>query len=387
MDQRCRVPYEGQVSAAATPSSPREPTAQPTASRSAPEATAPATPHWAARVEDAVHSVVVRVLRRRGWQPRVLPYTGYGTGGWARILGRVLLCPPGTGERELSSARGWRRFLSAAVSGVEVDVVMGGRRAAVTSERGGYIDAVLDCDLPPGPAQAVLSAGTTTTHAPVFVIGQQPGLGLVSDIDDTVMVTTIPRPLLAFWNTFVRHESSRRPVPGMAELYQQIVTEHPGGLVVYLSTGAWNVAPALAAFLARHGFPPGPLLMTDWGPTPHGWFRSGREHKRSQLRRLMTELPHLHWLLIGDDGQLDPQLYREAAAAAPGRVRAVAIRQLTPSQQVLAHGTPEPLPEGDTRPHSPSAEVPEVRAPDGGGLLSALRLAGALKAAPDAEPG
>jgi phosphatidate phosphatase APP1 len=342
--------------------------------------------YWAARVEDAVHAVVVRVLRWRGWQPRVLPYTGYGTAGWARVLGRVLLCPPGTGQRELESSRGWRRFLSAAVGGIEVEVAIGGCHATVTSERGGYIDAVLASDLAPGRATALLSAGPTTSRAPLFVIGPQAALGVVSDIDDTVMVTAIPRPMLAFWNTFVRHESSRKPVPGMVRLYRQITDQHPDSLVVYLSTGAWNVAPALAAFLATHGYPAGPLLMTDWGPTPHAWFRSGLEHKRTQLRRLMAELPQVSWLLIGDDGQHDPQLYQEAAAAAPGRVRAVAIRQLTPSQQVLAHGTPEPLPQGGSRPVSSSTGVPEVRAPHGDGLLSALDRAGALRQARGLSP-
>lgn len=152
--------------------------------------------------------------------------------------------------------------------------------------------------------------------------------------------------------------------------------------MVYLSTGPWNVAAALDAFLARHGFPPGPLLLTDWGPTPEGWFRSGREHKRSQLRRLLDELPQLQWLLVGDDGQHDPELYAEAAAAAPGRVQAVAIRQLTATEQVLTHGTPDPLSELPWMPKAPAPNAPEVRAPDGFGLLAALRTRGLLDSTP-----
>ena len=356
---------------------------------SPPRPSAPASPdgvlHRAARVDDAAHAALARLLRRRGWTPRVLPYAGYGTDGWVRVLGRVLLCPPGARERELrdlAAGRGWRRFLSAPVAGVDVEVTVAGRTAHVTSTRGGYLDHVLDADLPAGPTTATLTVTADGTgpdaRAPLFVVGPQPGLGLVSDIDDTVLVTAIPRPMHAFWNTFLRHETSRRPVPGMAALYQDLRRHDPGCFVVYLSTGAWNVAPALASFLARYGYPPGPLLLTDWGPTPQGWFRSGREHKRTQLRRLMTELPQLRWLLIGDDGQHDPQLYREAADAAPTQVRAVLIRQLTATQQVLAHGTPTPLPDQQPDARSPSDRVPELRAPDGAGLLAALRTSGVL---------
>ncbi len=105
------------------------------------------------------------------------------------------------------------------------------------------------------------------------------------------MVTALPRPLLAAWNTFVLDEHARMAVPGMAVLYERLVTANPGAPVFYLSTGAWNVAPTLSRFLSRHLYPAGPLLLTDWGPTPDRWFRSGQEHKRSTLRRLAAEFP------------------------------------------------------------------------------------------------
>ena len=142
-------------------------------------------------------------------------------------------------------------------------------------------------------------------------------LGLVSDIDDTVMVTSLPRPLIAAWNSFVLRESARRVVPGMAGLYRRILHAHPDAVVLYLSTGAWNVASALRRFLTSNGYPEGPLLLTDWGPTNTGWFRSGQEHKRVALRRLAGEFPDVRWLLVGDDGQHDPQIYAEFAAEYP----------------------------------------------------------------------
>ena len=56
----------------------------------------------------------------------------------------------------------------------------------------------------------------------VRVVGADERVGVVSDIDDTVMITALPRPLRAFWNTFVQHESSRRPVPGMSRLFEHL---------------------------------------------------------------------------------------------------------------------------------------------------------------------
>ncbi|GEN78925.1 hypothetical protein AFE02nite_06590 [Actinotalea fermentans] len=325
----------------------------------------------AARLEDRAYAVVGRWLARRGWEPRVEAYTGYAGDGWARIMARTVLAPPGTrpaevAEKDAGSAgravRGWRSFLTAAVPHAVVGVEVGGQVHEVRADRGGYVDAMLGAALEPGWRQARLSLGGSTSVAPVLVVPPGPGTALVSDVDDTAMVTALPRPLLAAWNSFVLHEHARRPVPGMAGLYRRWLAANPGAPTFYLSTGAWNVAPALRRFLERHGYPAGPLLLTDWGPTNTGWFRSGREHKLRSLQRLLAEFPETTWVLVGDDGQHDPQIYAEIAAEHPGRVRVVAIRQLSPAEQVLAHGSPVPTRDGEP---SPEAAVPSAAAAHG----------------------
>ena len=358
----------------------------------------PSAIHRAARVEDAVRGALNRRLLGRGWRPQVVPYAGYGSREWVRLLGRVLITPPGS-RRLDPTVRGWRRFVSAPAAGVPVEVEIAGERHQVESGRDGYLDLVLPAALPAGRGEALLSiAGGPPVRAPLYVVDAGSGTGIVSDIDDTVMITALPRPMVAFWNTFVRREASRRPVPGMPLLYHALLDVHPGALVVYLSTGPWNIAPALERFLATHGYPPGPLLLTDWGPTAEAWFRSGQQHKRTELRRLLGELPGLTWLLVGDDGQHDPDLYAGAAEEFPGRVGAIVLRQLSPLEQVLTHGTPDPPeisdPSGQPDPEKSKAtqppgardlsseRPPEIRAPDGVQLLAELRRRGLLPAAP-----
>jgi phosphatidate phosphatase APP1 len=81
-------------------------------------------------------------------------------------------------------------------------------------------------------------------------------------------------------------------------------------------------------------------------------------------------------MLIGDDGQHDPDLYAEVVAATPERVRAVLIRQLTAVEQVLTHGTTEPPTERRGATERPAHQ--DLRAPDGAGLLAALQANGLL---------
>ena len=302
--------------------------------------------HLAMRAEDAVQRLVGGGLRRAGWVPRVVAHVGYGLeGSWVRVLARVVLVPEGSlAARHPEDARGWRRFATQSAAGVPVTIEVGGVGTRVESDREGYVDVRLPADLAPGWATARLTTEDPedpVTTAQLRVVAASARHGLVSDVDDTVMVTMLPRPLVAFRNAFVSREVDRLPVPGMAGLYRDLLAERPDTFVVYLSTGAWNVAGAIGRFLERHGYPTGPALLTDWGPTPRGWFRSGRQHKTTELRRLMEDFPQLRWTLVGDDGQHDPAIYADCAAEHPGRVEAVLIRRLSLGEQVARYGNLE----------------------------------------------
>ncbi|WP_017177572.1 App1 family protein [Actinomyces timonensis] len=358
-------------------------------------------------VEDQFHRDVIPTLKRRGWRPRVVAYDGYGSsatapggGDMARVLARMVLRPadaptegplfrslpekrPASAAEVLDNARisladaqrGWRLFIDAPVPHLPVTITVGDARVRTRADREGYIDVVVrGHGLGAGWHDAVIdAAGAGSSTARVLVVGPEPTLGIISDIDDTAMISHVPRMLVAAWNQLVKYSSAREPVPGMARLYRRVQQAHGGAPVFYLSTGAWNVMPTLRAFFSRHGFPEGPALMTDWGPTNTGWFRSGIEHKRTELRRLMIDLPQVRWLLVGDDGQHDPLIYGEAAREHADRVAAVAIRRLSATEQVLAGGiTAHPMGIGPAARTLAEADVPVVVGSNGFELATRL---------------
>lgn len=329
-------------------------------------------PHLAAVVEDHVYAAAGWALRRAGWRPRLETFTGYGTPNRVRVLARILLTRPGPAapDREALRAgrRGFRHFLTVPAPQRRVRIEVGGRASTVTSDRAGYIDVELPTDtlLPAGWQSATLThldgPDACPSDAALLIVDEHTRFGVISDIDDTTMVTAVPRPLLAVWNTFVRHSSNRRAVPGMPELYRELEQVHPDACFFYLSTGAWNTAGTLRAFLSRHSYPPGPLLLTDWGPTLTGWFRSGQAHKEASLELLMSWFPRVRWVLFGDDGQHDVEIYEQLVRRRPDQVRAVAIRRLTSGQQMLAGNVRAA---GATAVDADVTEVPVVAGRDG----------------------
>lgn len=339
-------------------------------------------PHIASQVEDKAIATAERFLKHRGWHVRLFPYAGYGSvdpalegrdpyqakatsgtsmwptkdasrqrrrvppGGMARVFGRVVLAR--TEQPDLPAthpltpiSRGFSAFATIPAPNRSIVVEFGQARVEAKTDRGGYVDVTLEGhQLEAGWHEATITCEGVTQTAQMQVIGSETEFGILSDIDDTVLITALPRPLIAAWNTFVVRETVRREVPGMAAFYRAELAKHPGAPMFYLSTGAWNTQPVLSRFMRRNGFPLGTMMLTDWGPTTTSWFRSGRAHKRRSLRRLARDFPHIKWVLVGDDGQHDPSLYEEFALSYPSSVRAICIRQLTPAQQLLSHGHP-----------------------------------------------
>lgn len=337
-------------------------------------------PRFAARTEDWLHGRRAKRVRKSGKVPDVIPYLGYGSTDWVRVLGRVLFLKPATREHsrlradveQVQRVRGWRSFTSVHVPHHPVKVSIDGELVTeVLTDRGGVVDAMVPVALSPGWHTITLqTAEGEPANTRIHVLDPAARFGVISDVDDTILMTALPKPFVAAWNTFVRAEQARAATPGMPVLLDHLISAHPGAPILYLSTGAWNAAPTLTRFLSRNLYPMGPLLLTDWGPTHDRWFRSGQEHKRRELRRVAQEFPDMKWVLIGDDGQHDEELYHEFSTEHPQNVAAVAIRQLSIGEAVLAGGRSK------AQLHRSVSGVPWVYGPDGATLQDELHNLG-----------
>ena len=310
-------------------------------------------------LEDVVRLFQIAVLRlfRRSTEPLLIPFVGHGSPrrvelGARAVLGRpeararVLPVPDGgvlapvrsPGQAPARRSRrsvlrtSLARFLTVEVADGAVTARTPGAVVTVRSDRDGYVDAVLaEPGLAPGWHDVELSlAGGATVRTPVLVVSPDVRLGLVSDVDDTILETGLTRGLEFLRITLLTEVTDRAPLPGAAALYRALVCRsgEAGLPVFYLSTSPWNLHEVLQEFIALRGFPFGPLLLTDWGPGRGNLFRIGaREHKLGLIGRILAEHPEMELLLVGDTGQLDPEIYATAAREHPGRIRAIYVRR------------------------------------------------------------
>lgn len=216
-------------------------------------------------------------------------------------------------------------------------------------DRQGYLDVPVDVDgLTPGWHELTVSAIWRGSRAagpvPVLVVDPAARLAVISDLDDTVIETGLTRGLEFLRLTLFTSVTERTPLPGAAELYRALVAPRGGAHrpVFYLSTSPWNLYELLARFLLLRGFPAGPMMLTDWGPSRTNLFRiTAEQHKLTLIRALLAEHPGLRVVLVGDTGQLDPEIYATVATEAPGRVRAIYVRRttgMTPARAIEVGG-------------------------------------------------
>ncbi len=172
------------------------------------------------------------------------------------------------------------------------------------------------------------------------------GLSLVSDIDDTIKVTEIPRgKSVVLPRTFCR---DFEVAPGMEEVYRalgQDVCFH------YVSGGPWQLFEPLREFLFEtEGFPAGTFHLNYYpknflaGDTREALVDAVTEplgrtyaHKVKEISRLMERFPGREFILVGDSGEIDPEVYQHIRGKYPRQVREVWIRDVLNDEQDYPH--------------------------------------------------
>lgn len=319
-----------------------------------PEETRPANPpgyrpsssRWPRHVLDRLKRVTAI-----GATPVVIPYMGFGTGERFFIQGRVLKDEGfSTPHPELSP---WRNFVefskhigSDEIPGARLLARFGGLEQEIVTDSGGYFSAELA--LPQPVAQAgwhnvemtLLSPrprnGGRPTPARVLVPPATARFGVISDIDDTVLWSNVTNKLRMLTMLAVRNAHTRKPFKGVSAFYAALrdgVGGDEGNPLFYVSSSPWHLYTPLVDFFQAQRIPLGPLMLKQL--RLRTMFGSGRHHahKLDNIERIMNTYPHLPFILIGDSGQKDPEIYREVVARHPGRVKVIYIRNVNPDPE------------------------------------------------------
>jgi phosphatidate phosphatase APP1 len=279
----------------------------------------------------------------------ILPYRGYGTPREIFLKGRVLevtgITRAGQNDAPWENLRNMaRRFASDEVAGARVRASFEGIQVEAVADEEGFFDARFELPEPlAGPSNwhpvelELLRPGSpdgrTVRSTGQVLVPNEARFGVISDIDDTVVHSSATSVLMMAWIVLLNNAHTRLPFEEVAAFYKALQRGADGRAynpIFYVSSSPWNIYDVLEDFLNVHGVPAGPLFLKDWSPTVLGMHRA---HKLGIIRTLLRTYPGLPFVLIGDSGEKDPEIYRQVVREHPSRIRAIYIRDVTTAER------------------------------------------------------
>lgn len=290
--------------------------------------------------------------KRLGWLgvPIVKPYMGFCNGREVYLSGSVMedkgLEKPKRGQSLGANMLAMlKRYISDEIAGVRVKVTFLDETKVVETNELGIFHCHIILDAPRTDHKSFETAhyqlldevvdnqGMVVAEERVLMVSGSPRFGIISDIDDTIMVSHSTHTIKKLKLMLFKNAHTRVPFEGVAAFYRALQkggAEQPAlNPLFYVSSSEWNLYDLLDDFMTYRNIPAGPFMLQELEHNIFHFWKSGggtHEHKLKKILFLLSFFKNLNFILIGDSGQRDPQLYLKAARQAPGRIKAVYIR-------------------------------------------------------------
>ena len=292
---------------------------------------------------DAIHRFLAWITGRLGKPMTAEVYHAAPVAGGIAVKGRVLLKrewrepdPDDPAWRNLIQML--KRWTTPERPNSLVRISHGDEALEVRADREGYFEVVL----PDEDVSAELlhiefpeSEVSPSVCHEVLAVSPDPEVLIISDVDDTVLVTHAATRLRMIATTLFGNALTRQLFPGAPELYQALQRGKNDGVgprnpIAYVTSSPYNLHGLLQLIFEENGLPLGLFFMNDWGLEVEHWFKkSHRDHKLAAIEQALKWYPDKPVILIGDSGQHDTAIYLEVARTCPDRVSQILIRAVS----------------------------------------------------------
>jgi phosphatidate phosphatase APP1 len=276
-------------------------------------------------------------------------YHGYGNSTDMLLFGHVFNLSPL--PRKKYRKNFWtntlallRSFMVWRVANAFVTVQWEGELIQTTSAKDGFFRLSWKTKEPPKPGLITVQVQLRKRDSPgAPIIATAPGYivvpqvhqyAVVSDIDDTFLISHSSTVLKKLYVLFTKNAHSRKPFEGVVKHYQLLAAAQAASnshnMFFYVSSSEWNLYDFIKEFTRKNGLPEGIFLLSQVKRF-HEVFKTGaNKHatKFMRIARVLEAYPQQQFILLGDDSQMDPIIYASIVEHFPGRVACVYLRHV-----------------------------------------------------------
>lgn len=177
-----------------------------------------------------------------------------------------------------------------------------------------------------------LERGDIIEHLDMEV--SNPEVVVVSDLDDTILVSHSTNLLKKLYLLLTKNHERRKGFDGIKKFYEGLLNEN--GKLFYVSSSEWNLYDFLLDFMDYNRMPQGVFLLQNLKTGIGDLFKSGggsHMHKIDKIQKILNAYQGVPFVLVGDSGQKDPEIYQKIVAENPGRISQVYIRDVKRSKK------------------------------------------------------
>lgn len=275
-------------------------------------------------------------------------YDCYGTSERFVIEGRVIKAEDRSvaklGDRWYGNFwRNLRMLNNAEQEGVKLTVKIGDYEANTVTDEEGYFHLTLSPKQlsTPGWHAFTVQGERALGEGRLLIVPPSNTFGVISDIDDTVLVSDVLHKKKLLAHTFLRNALQRETFPGTADFYRRLLAQNPdpqSAPMFYVSASPRQLTDNISAFLKQNNFPEGVLVTKQIAGEGRDPLLNQLQYKMAKIEKIFKALPWVRFVLVGDDGELDPEVYRTLQEKYPQRIAAIYIRKVShdPRRKVYA---------------------------------------------------
>jgi len=267
-------------------------------------------------------------------------YHAYGNAHHVIVQGRMLHKKEFT---KVSSDDGWFRNLWRRAKQIESDEIsdakivanIQGEKFSVKSDDEGYFEFNITVTkiLKTGYIDMNLTIENNNypKHILVTIIGNQKLMGIISDFDDTIIISDVTNKIKLANNTLFKNYKQREVVSGMVNRFNEILAQNhkdiPSTLFI-LSGSPQQLFIPVEAFLKYHNFPKYTLILKKAHGANKDPLTDQFAYKTQKIERLIKLYPHIEWVMFGDSGEKDKEVYQFIKKKYPSNVKAYYIQDV-----------------------------------------------------------
>ncbi|KAK6200431.1 uncharacterized protein RJT21DRAFT_133103 [Scheffersomyces amazonensis] len=231
-------------------------------------------------------------------------------------------------------------FIARSIPNTEVQIVIGSHKnidgnniiiKSVNTDDYGNFEATIEVTYTPSIVQVRSGMDESIFTFQEIMLVPTIGIGLISDIDDTIKLTGVIGDKRELMTNLLLNEVTSWNIPSVVKWYDDLFSSNNISFH-YVSNSPWQLFTTIDQYFKAVKLPIGSVHLKQYsGNILSSLMEPSSTRKKRSLTRIINDFPQKKFICVGDSGEYDLEAYVELARLHPGKVIAIYIRYVKDS--------------------------------------------------------